>query len=635
MGVGAFREKGIEEGEGKIPQSRGLSQIVQGLPERPGVYLFKDRKGTILYVGKAGNLRHRVASYFQRIEEKDPKTLLLLEKVADIETIVTETEKEALILEDALIKTHHPRYNIKLRDDKRYPCLRLSLDEDFPTLRIVRRVQKDGALYFGPYPSATSLKETLRLVRRLFPIRICREAKFSNRTRPCIQYEMERCLGPCSGKVDRARYGEVVHQVRMFLEGRDKELLSRLKRQMEEASEQLHFERAAKIRDQIAHIEKVIEKQIVVSHDPIDRDVIGLSRQEDRPALFLLFIRSGTLLGGKGFNLMATNLPDEEILSSFIGQYYREDRFIPEEILVPRSILEKDLLERRLTEIKGDTVSILFPQRGEKKKLVEMASENAMRLIRREMDQESERERLLSDLKAKLHLQRIPKRIEAFDLSNLQGSQAVGAMVTFEEGKPDPTRYRHFKIKTVTGADDYGMMYEVLLRRFKRALEENDLPDLVLLDGGRGQLNVAREVFKELGIEGVDLLSLAKEGKKVRGKASGEKIFHPQYRGPILLGKQSPLRHFLDQIRDEAHRFAIAHHKRRRRKEALRSNLDEIPGIGRTRQRELLRYFGSLQRLREASLEELRKVSKMTRETAERVYRFFHPDSQSKDLLDI
>ncbi|MCX8116891.1 MAG: excinuclease ABC subunit UvrC [Desulfobacterota bacterium] len=598
---------------------------VEGLPDNPGVYLFKDKKGTILYVGKAGNLRHRVASYFKRIEEKDPKTLLLLEKVADVETIVTETEKEALLLEDTLIKTHHPRYNIKLRDDKRYPCLRLSLEEDYPTLRIVRRVKRDGALYFGPFPSATSLKETLKLIRRLFPIRICRDSKFSHRTRPCIQYEMEHCLGPCSQRVDRKTYGELVHRVRMFLEGRDRELLARLRSEMEEEAEKLNFEKAAKIRDQIAHLEKVIEKQVVVSHDFIDRDVIGLFRQEDRLGLYLLFIRSGTLLGGKGFTLSATGLPEEEVLSSFIGQYYREDRFIPKEILLSKEIPDKGLLESRLAELKGHPVSILIPQRGEKRRLVEMASENAMKFLRREMAQRMEKETLLSTLKARLHLERVPRRIEAFDLSNLQGSQAVGAMVTFEEGEPNRSRYRHFRIKTVAGVDDYGMMYEVLFRRYRRALEEHDLPDLVLLDGGRGQLNVARQVFKELGIDGIDLLSLAKEREGSDGRGSGEKVFHPRFREPILLGKHSPLLRFLDQIRDEAHRFALGHHKRVRKKEALRSSLEGISGIGRTRQRELLRYFGSLERLKEAPLEELKRVPKMTTKAAEAVFQFFHP----------
>lgn len=606
-----------------------LEQKIETLPASPGVYLFKDREGTVLYVGKAGNLRQRVASYFQRMEEKDAKTLALLDKVIDVETIVTETEKEALILEDNLIKEHHPRYNIKLRDDKRYPCLRLSIEEDFPTLTVVRRIKRDRSLYFGPYPSATSLKETLKLIRRLFPIRTCQESKFSNRTRPCINYEMERCLGPCCGRVDRTQYGEVIQQVKLFLEGKNRDLLERLERQMAEAADQLHFEKAARIRDQIEHIRKVIEKQVVLSRDMMDRDVIGFYRQDSRVALYSLFIRAGKLLGGKGFNLSPVSLPEEEILSSFIKQYYREDRFIPEEILIPKPISEKNLTEGWLTELKGKKVRLLFPQKGEKRRLLRMASENAEKFLHREIHLEKEKGDFLSDVKESLHLSRVPKRIEAFDISNFQGGHAVGSMVTFEDGKPRKDRYRHFRIKTIEGADDYGMMFEVLLRRYRKAIDEKDLPDLILLDGGKGQLNVAKEVFKELGIQEVDLLSLAKERRagnlRHQGERLEEKIFHPQYKEPLLLGKHSPVLLFLDQIRDEAHRFALTYHKKIRKKETLRSVLDEIPGIGSIRQRALLRYFGSVERIKEAALEELQKVPHMNRNLAETVYHYFHP----------
>lgn len=608
---------------------RLIEQKIESLPARPGVYLFKDREGTVLYVGKAGHLRQRVASYFQRMEEKDAKTLALLEKVIDVETIVTDTEKEALILEDNLIKEHHPRYNIKLRDDKRYPCLRLSMEEDFPTLTVVRRIKRDRSLYFGPYPSATSLKETLKLIRRLFPIRTCQEAKFLHRTRPCINYEMERCLGPCCGKIDRSQYGEVIQQVKLFLEGRNRDLIERLERQMVEEADQLHFEKAARIRDQIKHIQKVVEKQLVLSRDMKDRDVIGFYRQDGRVALYSLFIRAGKLLGGKGFNLSSAGLPEEDILSSFIKQYYRQDRFIPEEILIPGPIPEKNLMEGWLTELKGKKVQLLFPQRGEKKRLLRMASENAEKFLHREVHLEREKGDFLLNLKESLRLSKLPKRIEAFDISNLQGSHAVGSMVTFEDGKPRKDRYRHFKIKTIEGADDYGMMYEILLRRYRRAIEEGDLPDLILLDGGKGHLHVAKEVLKELGMKGVDLLSLAKERRAGElhhsAEKSEEKIFHPQYKEPILLGKQSPVLRFLDQIRDEAHRFALTYHKKIRKKETLRSVLDEIPGIGTIRQRELLKYFGSVDQMKEATLEELQRVPHMNRNLAETVYHYFHP----------
>jgi excinuclease ABC subunit C len=611
-----------------------LEQKLDHLPTHPGVYLFKDGKGTILYVGKAGNIKHRVSSYFQRREDKDTKTLALLENVADIDTIVTDTEKEALILENNLIKAHRPRYNVKLRDDKNYPCLKLSVEEDFPTLTIVRRIKKDGSLYFGPYPSATSLKETLRLIRRIFSIRTCLDTKFSNRLRPCINYQMGRCLGPCSGKIDPASYQGIVHQVRMFLEGKNRELVESLKMKMEEEAEALHFEAAAKIRDQIEHIEKIIEKQKIVSTDFLDRDVIGFHRQDHTFVVHPLFIRGGKLLGGKGFTFPATGLPDEEILSSFLHQFYREGKFIPEEILTPKAIPDQDLIEQWLTELKGKKVKILAPAKGDKKHLLEMASDNAEQFLLAKGERDGNGEKLLESLREKLHLRNLPRKIEAFDISNFQGGNAVGSMVFFRDAKPDKQGYLHFKIQTVKGANDYGMMYEVLLRRYQKAKEKNALPDLVLLDGGRGQLNVAQEVFKELKIEEVDLLSLAKERTIEAPRGSGlrkteEKVFHPQYKEPFVLGRNSPILHLLDRIRDEAHRFAITYHKKVRGKETIKSQLREIPGIGQARQKELLKYFETVEKIKEATEEELTNVPKMNRKSARIVHHFFNATTSS------
>lgn len=607
-----------------------LKEKVDRLPTHPGVYIFKDRKGSILYVGKAGNLRHRVSSYFQKQEVKDAKTLAMLDKVADIETIVTDTEKEALILEDHLVKEHHPRYNIKLRDDKRYPCLRLTIEEDFPTLQIVRRIKKDGSLYFGPYPSATSLKETLKLIRKLFPVRTCRQLKFSQRTRPCINYEMNRCLAPCCGKIDSGSYRKMIEGVRMFLEGKNKDLIEELRKQMEKEAEELRFERAAKIRDQIEAIEYILERQKIVSTDFVDQDVIGIHSQDHTLVIYSLFIRGGKLLGGKGFTFPLSGIPEEEMLSSFLHQYYREGRFIPQQILIPRPIPEQEFMGQWLTEVSGRRVKILVPEKGEKKRLIEMARENAEKFISLHEDLKRSKGELLLAIKEKLCLSRIPNRIEAFDISNLQGGEAVGSMVTFDQGEPLKEGYRHYRIKTVEGIDDYGMMYEVLLRRYQRALEEKNLPDLILLDGGRGQLNVAQEVLKELQIKGVDLLSLAKDrgreqGVPTRVGKKGERVYHPQFKEPFILGKNSPILHFLDRIRDEAHRFALTYHKKLREKERMKSELSQIQGIGRERQRELLRYFGSLEKIKEASLEELIKVPKMNLPVAKRVYEFFHP----------
>jgi len=611
-----------------------IEEKIEQLPTTPGVYLFKDSKGTVLYVGKAGNIRHRVSSYFQKREGMDVKTLAMLEKVADINTIITDTEKEALILENNLIKAHRPRYNVKLRDDKTYPCLKLTTEEDFPRLTIVRRIKKDGSIYFGPYPSATSLKETLRLIRRLFPIRTCPDAKFSGRLRPCINYEMDRCSGPCCGKIDRDQYREIVQQVRMFLEGKNKDLIENLRRRMEEASDALQFERAARIRDQIEHIEHVIEKQKIVSNDFVDQDVVGFRRQDHTVIIYLLLVRAGKLLGGKGYTFPSTGIPGEEILSSFLRQYYREGKFIPDQILMPEGFPESDLAEQRLAELKGKRIQILVPVKGDKKRLLEMAQENAEKFLLAETEVETNREKLLQSLKEKLHLKRIPRRVEAFDISNLQGGHAVGSMVSFLDGEPNKEGYRHFRIKTVEGADDYGMMYEILLRRYQKAPGEKDLPDLVLLDGGRGQLRVAQEVFKELQVKEMDLISLAKERPiegipSARVQKTEEKVFHPQYKEPFVLGRHSPLLHFLDRIRDETHRFAIAYHKKVRKRETIRSALEGIAGIGKVRARELLKFFGGLDRIKEATEEDLAGAPKMNKKLASNVYRFFHGETKA------
>jgi excinuclease ABC subunit C len=610
-----------------------LDQKVDHLPNNPGVYLFKDRKGTILYVGKAGNIKHRVSSYFQKPAGKDAKILTLVERIEDIETIVTDTEKEALILENNLIKEHRPRYNVKLRDDKNYPCLRLSVEEEFPTLCIVRRIKKDRSIYFGPYPSATSLRETLKLIRRLFPIRTCLDTKFTHRLRPCINYEMGRCTGPCCDKITPTQYRELVHQVRMFLEGKNDDLIEHLKTRMEEESRLLHFEAAAKLRDQIAHIENILERQKIVSRDFVDQDVIGFYRQDHTVVIHPLFVRAGKLLGGRGFAFPSSGIPDEELVDGFLHQYYREDRFIPEQILLHRTVSDQRLVEEWLTEMKGKRVRVLVPEKGEKRSLLKMACENAEKFLLTQKEDEKDQEKLLQSMMEILHLTRLPRRIEAFDISNIQGVYAVGSMVSFEDGKAAKERYRRFRIKSIEGADDYGMMYEVLLRRYKRALEENDLPDLVLLDGGKGQLHVAQEVFKELNVREVDMISLAKERviegtHPARVDKSEEKIFHPQYKAPLVLARRSPLIHFLDRIRDEAHRFAITYHKKVRRKETIKSVLEEIPGIGETRKKELLKFFGSVEKLKEATLQELAGAPKMNTTSAQTVYHFFHTSQQ-------
>jgi excinuclease ABC subunit C len=600
---------------------------VQLLPESPGVYLLKDRKGTIIYIGKAKSLRNRVRSYFQRSDERDVKTRTLINKIADVDYLVTESEKEALILENNLIKKHKPRYNVKIKDDKNYPCLRLTIEEPFPRLMIVRRIKRDGSLYFGPYPSALSVRNTLKLIYKLFPLRSCKDAKFKNRTRPCINYQMDRCLAPCVGMVDTQTYREIVKEVRLFLEGRDRELIRILKGRMRKKSDALDFEGAAGIRDQIQSIEKTIEKQHIVSKSFLDQDVIGFHRNGGI-GVQTLFVRNGMLMGGRFFSIAHRQWPDEEIISSFINQFYGEGKFIPQEILLPFFVQDHELIEQWLTEKRGSRVRLMVPKRGDRLRLIRMAMDNAETALRAQAELEIDPEQILRELQQKLHLNRFPRKIEAFDISDIKGRAAVGSMAVFEGGEPLKSKYRHFRIKSPPGSDDYGKMYEILTRRYQRALQEGDLPDLVVVDGGKGQTNVALGVLKELGIGGIDVIGLAKD-RIQRGHAptierKGERIFLPKRKEPISLGKTSLTLRLLQHIRDESHRFAITYHKKVRHKGDFRSLLDEIPGIGKQRKKQLLRYFKSVEKIREASLEELESIPKVNRKVAQQVYAFFH-----------
>ncbi len=604
-----------------------IENNVQLLPDSPGVYLLKDPKGTVIYIGKAKSLRNRVRSYFQRFDERDIKTRTLISKIADVDYLVTESEKEALILENNLIKKHKPRYNVKIKDDKNYPCLRLTVEEPFPRLMIVRRIKRDGSLYFGPYPSALSVRNTLKLIYKLFPLRGCTDTKFKNRSRPCINYQMGRCLAPCVEKVHTQTYGEVVKEVRLFLQGKGRELIRILRERMKEKSESLDFEGAAIIRDQIQSIERVIERQHIVSKGAIDQDVIGFQRNGGI-GVQTLFVRNGMLMGGRFFSLSHQKWPDEEIISSFVNQFYGEGKFIPQEVLLPFPIEDHGLIEQWLTEKKGSRVRLVVPKRGNRLHLVRMAMENAEKILRSKTQLETDPDTLLRELQQKLRLNHFPRRIEAFDISDTKGGAAVGSMVVFEGGEPLKSRYRHFRIRSSLGADDYGKMYEILNRRFERALQEEGLPDLVMVDGGKGHMNVALGVLRELGIEGVDVIGLAKD-RAQRGhgptiERKGERIFLPKRKEPISLGKTSPALRLLQHIRDESHRFAIAYHKKLRHKGNFRSLLDEIPGIGGERKRQLLRYYKSVEKIREASVQELESVPKMNKKAAKEVFTFFH-----------
>lgn len=591
-----------------------MSQI-ESLPPSPGVYLFKDQKGEVLYVGKAKELRKRVKSYFQG-KGGDIKTSLMLAKVAGVDHIATQTEREALLLEDALIKEHHPRYNVKLRDDKRYPLLRLDLKETYPRLAVVRRTKEDGALYFGPFPSATAMRETLRALQKAFPLRRCPPSQFAHRSRPCLNYQMKRCLAPCCQLVGEEEYKRLVDQVRLFLEGKSDLLAEELRQRMTLAAERLNFEEAARIRDRLAALERVSEGQRAVSRDSRHRDILGFASSGGKIGIQLLFVRGGRLLGGQFFTLKDAGIPHQEVISSFLRQFYAEGRFIPEEILLTIPLEDAPLIEELLGGWGNKGVRVYQPQKGDMGyELLLMAQENARGKLCGTLGVDP-----LEELKERFHLAHYPSRIEGFDISNLGGGVAVGSMVAFAEGVPVKAWYRHYRIKTVAGMDDYAMLYEVLLRRLKRGKEEEDLPDLILIDGGKGQLNVALEVIKELGIQGVECLAIAKKREKEE-----DRVFLPNRKEPIPLRGSSPAVRLLQQVRDEAHRFALSYHKRLRRKGLLASTLDGIPGIGAERKKSLLSAFEGLEGVRRATVDQLAQVAGINKALAQRIWEHFHP----------
>jgi excinuclease ABC subunit C len=612
------------------------------MPAQPGVYLMKDREGAVLYVGKAKNLRSRVRSYFRKSGDGRYRMQFLIPNVEDIEFLVTDTEKEALILENTLIKQHKPRFNVNFRDDKAYVNLRLDPRERYPRLTVVRRPARDGALYFGPYASSQAVRETLRTLSRIFPLRLCTDHVFNARTRPCLYYQIHRCSAPCvPGYVTDEEYRAIVEQTALFLRGRDEELLKMLYAQMHEASAALRFEEAGRLYRRIRAIERTLERQKVTSAQDRDQDVFGFFREADQVEIQRLTVRGGKLLGGKSDLFSGQLSSDAEILESYINQYYADGHEIPEEILLPFELEGRDGLAELLGERRGKRVSVLVPERGEKRGLVAMANKNAELSFRARRERERSQQALLQQLQERLHLRNFPRRIECFDMSNIQGANPVGAMVVFTDGEPDKARYRKFQVKTVRGPDDFASMYEVLSRRYARALEEDDLPDLIVVDGGKGQLNIAQAVLWELGIEGPDLISIAKSRLKPQpGNAdkrrTDERLFLPGRKNPVILPANSPALFLLQRMRDEAHRFAITYHKARRAKATVHSALDDLPGIGPKRRRALLQHFGSVRALAEASPEAIQAVAMVSRRLAEAilqaVQRERHEDVQSADL---
>ena len=596
-----------------------LQDTLDQLPDRPGVYLYKDAKAQIIYVGKAASLRSRVRSYFQDSRVRDPKTDALVGQIRDLEYIVTTNELEALILESNLVKKHRPRYNIILRDDKHYPFLKLTTSEEFPRLVVARRVQQDGDAYFGPFYPATAMRETLRLVRQLFPLRTCRIKIDGQLPRPCIQFFIHRCNAPCTGQETREGYARTVSEVQRFLEGKDEDLVKELTRRMEAAAAETRFEQAAVLRDRIQALNTVRERQKIISTEETDQDIIGLVRQGPDACVQLFFVRKGRLLGRESFHfdrLLAES--DGEVLSAFVRQFYARSVTPAPELVLSTEIAEAPLVLEWLRQRRGGRVELSAPQRGRRRELVAMAEENAALALQSHLLSRTNRHQAVrEEMQRALGLAEPPDRIECFDISTIQGSDTVASMVVWQGGDMKKDDYKRYKIRTVTGTDDFASMQEVLTRRYAKALEgEGPLPDLILLDGGRGQLGVGVKVLEDLGLDYLPIAALAKRA---------EEVYTPDRLQPLVLDLGSPALQTLQKIRDEAHRFAITYHKKVRARRTISSELDRIPGVGPTVRTHLLKTLGSARGVRAASVAELAGVPKVTPKLAQRIHAHFHP----------
>ena len=599
-----------------------ISRALAVLPDRPGVYLMRDDKGKIIYVGKAVVLKNRVRSYFRNLATHTPKVKAMVAKIDDIETIVTDNELEALILECNLIKEHRPRYNISLKDDKSYPYLKVTVQEQYPRIYVTRRVLRDGAKYYGPYADAGALHATVKLVRELFPLRNCRKM---NPDRPCLQYHIKRCLAPCAGYISYEDYGKMIKAVLMLVEGRTNEVVKDLKQRMEEAAEDYNFEEAARLRDQLHAVDRLNEQQKAVTSGG-DQDAIALASDDTGTCLQIFFVRSGKLVGRDSYFLSAENNESkEEIITAFLKQYYLDATFVPREILLP-ALPEKeelDILTEWLSEKAKRKVELLKPQKGLKYELLKMVAENAEknlaeRLRKGQISLKSE-EQAAEDLRLALHLPQTLARMDCFDISHTQGSETVASMVVFRDGKPSKQDYRRYKIRSTEGKpDDFKSMQEVVYRRYR---DLKDLPSLVIIDGGKGQLSSALEVIRGLGLHELPVIGLAKRE---------EEIFVEGAHESILLSKDSDALKLIQRIRDEAHRFAITYHRKLRGKRNLVSILDHIEGIGPKRRQALWKHFGSLEAIKKAETEDLSAVAGMNKATAQKIYDFFRMDLETK-----
>ncbi len=603
------------------------SAFLQTVSHRPGVYLMKGKAGQVLYVGKAKDIRKRLSSY-RRSAGADIKTAALLSRVYEIETIVTTTEKEALILEASLIKKHRPKYNVILRDDKNYPLIKVTIAEEWPRVMMTRRRMRDDSRYFGPFSSASAMWETLKYIGTLFPLRKCKGKKVKSRGRPCLNFQMQRCLGPCVGKAGREEYLESVRNVLLVLEGKNRQVMDDLASSMQRASGALDFEKAGAIRDRIQAIEKTLEKQSMVASHFRDQDIFGYKRKNFSVAVSVVHVQNGVVTGQRPYFLAEPVGTDTEILSEVIRRYYADERPIPAELVVPFAPEDKEALSEWLTEKRSAKITISVPQRGERRKILEIASTNAEQIFSEREKKEISSEALMRNISTTLALSRLPKRIECLDISNIGGEQAVGSLVCFVNGDKEGAGYRHYRIRTVHGADDYAMMEEVLNRRFKKEKTDDELPDLLLVDGGKGQMNRALSVLQKHNLgERIEVAGIAKERE-----GEGERLYRPGRKNPIRLKPHSPVLLFLMKVRDEAHRFGITFHRKLRKKEAFYSLLDQIPGVGPKRKRLLLKELASLKRIKNATVEELSAINGIGPELGGTIHDFFNrpPDKSTK-----
>jgi len=597
-----------------------IAEQLKQLPARPGVYLFKDAAGNILYVGKAASLRHRVKSYFGGGGRLNDKLKRLVVRVSELDFYVTGSEQEALILECNLIKKHRPCYNVSLKDDKTFPYLRISLDEDWPRVYVTRRLGEGGGRYFGPFASAGSVRRTLKVIQGIFPFRGCRRTITGSDLRPCLDYYIHRCAGPCVGAVSRQEYRQIIKQVVLFLEGRRGEVVKQLEDKMSHAAESQDYERAALYRDQIEAIHRVIEGQRIATAVKGEQDVIAFASDGDRAYAQVFFIRGGKLIGRESFVLRGARFEEPTgIMTGFVEQFYSSSAYVPPLVLLQHPVEDDAVIEGWLGGRRGSRVRLQVPRRGDRERLVDIVAENARQGLEqlkiKQLAAPSALAAALDEIKRELRLPDTPSRIEGYDISNIQGLAAVGSMVVFEEGKPSPSHYRRFKIKTVSGADDYAMLGEVLLRRFKRGRNGSAsggwaAPDLILIDGGKGQLNAALKAMADCGVDSIPAIGLAKEN---------EEIFLPRRAKPVVLPPTSPGLQLLQRVRDEAHRFAIGYYRQVHRRQTFASVLDSIPGIGPGCKRALLRQFGSVKGIREASEKELAAVKGMSAGSARKM----------------